>query len=79
MPWTEVVFYRDGDGPAPAYEAIGDLLRMGRHREFAKCQVRIARLAERGHELHRPEAEYPSHLMTKEGKVPDPERRTLRI
>ena len=103
MAKTEVVFYKDEDGSAPAYDAIRELPRQGKRKEFAKCQVRIGRLAEMGHELRRPEADYLrddiyelrvihrrvhyrilyffygqqvvvlSHLITKEGKVPDSE------
>lgn len=125
MPETEVVFYKDDDGTAPAYEGLQVLLHQGKRKEFAKCQVRIGRLADQGFELHRPDADYLrddiyelrathgrvhyrilyffhgrqaavlSHLITKEGKVPDreidrairhklkfesdPEKHTLRI
>jgi len=58
MPRTEVVFYRDDAGSAPVLEAMRRFLRAGQRKEFAKCQVRITRLAECGHELRRPEAEY---------------------
>jgi phage-related protein len=103
MPDTEVVFYKDHDGTAPVYETIRELLRRGRRKEFAKFQVRINRLAEQGHELRRPAADYLrdgvyelrvvhrrvhyrvlyfyhgrqivvlSHMITKEGRVPDSE------
>ncbi len=103
MPRTEVVFYKDDDETAPAYEGLRELLRQGKRKEFAKCQVRISRLEEMGFELRRPEADYLrddiyelrathrrvhyrilyffhgqraavlSHLITKEGKVPDAE------
>ncbi|MHB1191955.1 MAG: type II toxin-antitoxin system RelE/ParE family toxin [Longimicrobiales bacterium] len=58
MPRTEVVFFREEDGSAPALEAIQEFLRHGQRKEFAKCQVRIERLSEVGFELRRPEAEY---------------------
>jgi phage-related protein len=58
MPRTGVVFYRDEDGAAPAYNGLRDLLRQGKKKEFAKCYARIERLEEMGFELHRPEADY---------------------
>lgn len=104
MPQTQVVFYRDDDGGAPAVEALRELRASGQRKAFAKCWVRIERLMEMGHELRRPEAEYLgddgiyelrasfrrvqyrilyffggreiavlSHLITKEGKVPEGE------
>lgn len=58
MPTTQVVFYKDDDGTAPAYEGLRALRTRGQRKPLAKCQVRIERLAEMGHELRRPEAEY---------------------
>lgn len=58
MPQIRLVFYKDAEGIAPAYESLRALLSSGRRKEFAKCQVRIARLAEYGFELRRPEADY---------------------
>ena len=57
MPKTDVVFFRGPNGRAPAYEGLRDLLRRGERRAFAKCYVRISRLAQFGHELRRPEAD----------------------
>lgn len=57
MAQTRVLFYREADGFAPAWEWLKDL----RHRNptaYAKCVVRIKRLAEMGHELRRPEADF---------------------
>ncbi len=58
MPRTHVVFYRDDDGIAAVYDALGALHASGQEKAFAKLQVRIVRLAEQGHELRRPEADY---------------------
>lgn len=56
MPPTTVVFFQDDDGTAPVAAWLADLRRV-QPRAFAKCVVRIERLAELGHELRRPEAE----------------------
>ena len=58
MPVTEVIFFLDDDGAAPAHDSLRALLASGQRRPWAKCQARIARLAEKGHELRRPEADY---------------------
>jgi phage-related protein len=57
MPQTRLLFYRNADGIAPAWEWLKDL-RLGNHKAYAKCAVRIRRLAEMGHELRRPEADF---------------------
>ena len=57
MPPTEVLFYQDEDGRAPVVEWLRELHREDR-RAYAKCVARIQRLAEAGHELRRPEADY---------------------
>ncbi len=56
MPQTSLFFYLDADGFAPAWEWLKDL-RMRNPKAYAKCLVRIRRLAELGHELRRPEAD----------------------
>lgn len=56
MPRTTVVFYRELDGTAPVMEWLARL-RRAEPRAFAKCVVRLERLAELGHELRRPEAD----------------------
>jgi putative component of toxin-antitoxin plasmid stabilization module len=56
MPETKLLFYRNADGSAPAWEWLKDL-RLRNHRAYAKCAIRIRRLAEMGHELRRPEAD----------------------
>jgi hypothetical protein len=57
LPLTEVLFYQDELGRAPVVEWLKALRREDR-RAYAKCVVRIRRLAEAGHELRRPEADY---------------------
>ena len=68
MPKTHVVFFRDEEGAAPVFEALQAMLRQGKEKELAKCLVRIARLAEKGHELRRPEAD-----VVKERAIPQRE------
>src|SRR2546429_9250380 len=57
MPQTRLLFFRNADDFAPAWEWLKDL-RASNHRADAKCAVRIRRLAEMGHELRRPEADF---------------------
>ena len=57
MPTTKLIFFREADGTAPVLEWLIQL-RKENARAFAKCRVRLARLAEMGHELRRPEADY---------------------
>jgi hypothetical protein len=57
VPPTEVFFYQDEGGRAPVVEWLTELRRSDR-RAYAKCVARIKRLAEVGHELRRPEADY---------------------
>lgn len=57
MPQTEVFFYQDDSGRAPVVEWLAELRRLDR-KGYAKCVPRIRRLAELGHELRRPEADY---------------------
>ena len=54
MPRTTVVFYREDDGSVPLLEWFHGLPT----RAQDKCRLRIERLAELGHELRRPEADY---------------------
>ncbi|HUK56850.1 MAG TPA: type II toxin-antitoxin system RelE/ParE family toxin [Nitrospiria bacterium] len=53
MPTTQVVFFADHEG-CPVLEWLDGLPK----RIQAKARVRIERLAEIGHELRRPEADY---------------------
>ena len=57
MARTRVVFFQEADGSAP----VRDWLRHLRDRDqraHARCMARVERLAELGHELRRPEADY---------------------
>ena len=56
MPRTRLLFFQDADGAAPVWEWLKGL-RAGNPKAYAKCVVRIRRLAELGHELRRPEAD----------------------
>ena len=57
MPQTRLLFFRDADGFAPVWEWLRDL-QAKNQRAYAKCVVRVRRLAEMGHELRRPEADF---------------------
>ena len=57
MPKTEVIFYRDDRGEAPVVEWLRELRRMDK-KAYAKCNARIQVLAQLGHELRRPMADY---------------------
>ena len=54
MPPTRVVFYQEEDGSVPVLEWLDALSA----NVLAKCTAKIERLAELGHELRRPEADY---------------------
>ena len=54
MAETRVFFYREKDGSIPLVSWLDDLPTKIR----AKCIVRVQRLAEMGHELRRPEADF---------------------
>ncbi len=57
MSQTRVWFFQDAGGKAPVREWLRELWRED-PRAHAKCVARIERLAELGHELRRPEADY---------------------
>jgi phage-related protein len=57
LPPTEVIFYQDESGRGPVVEWLTELRRLDR-KGYAKCVPRMRRLAELGHELRRPEADY---------------------
>ncbi|MES1244508.1 MAG: type II toxin-antitoxin system RelE/ParE family toxin [Acidobacteriota bacterium] len=57
MPHTELYFYMETDGTVPVLDWLKRLRQQDR-RGYAKCVVRIQRLAEEGHALRRPEADY---------------------
>ncbi len=69
---TQVVFYQDSDGTSPVHAWLLELKRRQR-RAFAKCVVRIRRLAQLGYELRRPDADYLRdgiyELRAREGRV----------
>lgn len=54
MPRTRVVFYGEEDGECPILRWFAALDQQA----LDKCTVRLERLAELGHELRRPEADY---------------------
>jgi hypothetical protein len=54
MPRTRIVFFKDDAGRVPILEWFDSLPA----KALDKCTVRIERLAELGHELRRPEADY---------------------
>ncbi len=68
----DVVFYEDGRGGVPVLEWL-DELRKTNKKAYAKCRVRIERLAEMGHLLRRPETDYVEddirELRARVGKV----------
>ncbi|MBI3245409.1 MAG: type II toxin-antitoxin system RelE/ParE family toxin [Deltaproteobacteria bacterium] len=72
MPLTRIFFYQDEDGHAPVVEWLRGLRHQNRS-AYAKCVVRIRRLAELGHELRRPEADLLRdgiyELRAKKGRV----------
>ena len=57
MPETTVYFYKDDDGKVPVVDWLKDLRRQDR-KAHAYCVARIRLLAEMGHELRRPHADY---------------------
>jgi phage-related protein len=57
MPRTEVLFYQETLEEVPVLDSLRELRRTDR-RGYAKCLARIQRLAEMGHELRRPEADF---------------------
>ena len=54
MPQTNLVIFQDKDGNAPFLEWFDALPNKAQ----SKCRVRLERLAQLGHELRRPEADY---------------------
>ena len=57
MPRTRVIFYQEGPDEVPALDWLRELRRKN-EAAYAKCVARVERLAELGHELRRPEADY---------------------
>src|SRR5436309_8860656 len=57
MPRTHVAFYRDAEGQAPVGNWLLELLKTN-EKAWAHCRGRIELLAQFGHELRRPAADY---------------------
>ena len=57
MPRTHVAFYREADGEAPVVDWLRDLLGTNA-KAWSNCRARIELLAQLGHELRRPAADY---------------------
>lgn len=57
MPATKLIFFCEADRSSPVIEWLRQLRRENA-RAYAKCRARLGRLAEMGHELRRPEADY---------------------
>jgi phage-related protein len=57
MPRVDVVFYRDAEGDVPVLDWLRKLRRSYRQ-AYAKCIAALERLAEIGHELRRPLADF---------------------
>ena len=57
MPRTQVAFYQEADGEPPVVNWLRELLRTN-ERAWSNCRARIELLAQSGHELRRPAADY---------------------
>jgi phage-related protein len=72
MPRTHVAFYQEADGQAPVVVWLRTL-RRANVRAWANCRARIELLAQFGHELRRPAADYLRdgiyELRAKQGRV----------
>jgi hypothetical protein len=72
MPATQVHFYREEDGHVPVREWLAGLFDRD-EKAAANCVAVIRRLAEMGHELRRPQADYLRdgifELRAKRGRV----------
>ena len=54
MPQTDIVIYQESEGDVPLVDWLASLSGDAR----SKCRLKIRRLAEIGHALRRPEADY---------------------
>ncbi len=54
MKHTEIYFFKEADNSVPLLEWLASIPEKVR----LKCLVRLERLEEKGHDLHRPEADY---------------------
>lgn len=72
MPRTKVLFFRDLDGRCPVVDWLEELRGMDPD-AYARCAAAIGRLAEAGHELRRPTADYLRdgmfELRTRRGRI----------
>ena len=57
MPRTHVAFYQEADGEAPVVNWLRELMETN-EQAWAHCRARIELLAQLGHELRRPAADY---------------------
>lgn len=57
MPGTYVAFYQEADDEAPVVNWLHELMRTN-EKAWAHCRARIELLAQLGHELRRPAADY---------------------
>jgi phage-related protein len=57
MPAIRVAFYKEADGHAPVVEWLRELLESN-ERAWVNCRARIELLAQLGHELRRPAADF---------------------
>ncbi|HEY3762069.1 MAG TPA: type II toxin-antitoxin system RelE/ParE family toxin [Verrucomicrobiae bacterium] len=57
MPRINVAFYQEADGQAPVLNWLRDLMKTN-EKAWAHCRARIEMLAQLGHELRRPSADY---------------------
>ena len=57
MPRTHVAFYQEADGKAPVVDWLRELMETN-EKAWAHCRARIELLAQFGHELRRPAADY---------------------
>jgi hypothetical protein len=57
MPKINVAFFREADGQAPVANWLRDLMKTT-EKAWAHCRARIEMLAQFGHELRRPAADY---------------------
>src|SRR5260370_21851222 len=57
MPRTPVAFYQEAESEAPVVDWLREL-RRSNEKAWANCRARIELLAELGHELRRPAADY---------------------
>jgi hypothetical protein len=72
MPETQIVFYQEPTGEAPVVLWLEELLRTN-EKAWVNCRARIELLAQFGHELRRPAADYLRdgvyELRAKQGRV----------